>query len=250
MTAINLTLATIHSLRTFHYDFSDQAITDEDLQTILQAAVRAANASARQTYSIVVVEDRAMIKELGGAGSHLLIFCVDFTRLVDLAAHLGYEVSFDGMVPFITGAFDTALAAQTAVIAAKSLGIDSLFTNSIHRMPLARVYELLQLPPRYCFPLMALALGYAKNEPAFQKGRLSGHGIIHHDRYHRLSAPELDTLIEQYDDETLHLGLSQDWRNDETMRHYLDWFFTHWHRPVNEEKQREVMAVLKSEGFM
>jgi nitroreductase len=66
MSSQNETLITIHSLRSTHGDFSEKEISAEDVQTIVTAAVRAANASARQSYSIVVVEDRELMKKLCG----------------------------------------------------------------------------------------------------------------------------------------------------------------------------------------
>ena len=82
----NETLETIHSLRSTHGNFTEQEVSDEDFQAILAAAVRAANASARQSYSIVVVEDSALIKQLCGyVGSKGLVFCVDYTRIIDTA---------------------------------------------------------------------------------------------------------------------------------------------------------------------
>ena len=137
----NETLKTIHSLRSTHGNFTEREVSDEDVQTIIGAAVRAANASARQSYSIVVVEDRALIKQLCGyVGSKGLVFCVDYTRIIDAAEHLGHSFSAEGTTSFVTGSIDTILVAQTAAIAAQSLGIDSLFTNGIHRGDMSRVY--------------------------------------------------------------------------------------------------------------
>ena len=62
----NETLQTIHSQRSTHGNFTAREVSDEDVQMILDAAVRAANASARQSYSIVVVEDRELMKALCG----------------------------------------------------------------------------------------------------------------------------------------------------------------------------------------
>lgn len=126
-------------MRSIHGNFSLQEITDEDLEIILDACVRAANASARQSYSIIVVKDRNLMKELSGfPGSKALVFCVDYNRIIDATEHLGQQFSEDGVIPFVTGSTDTILAAQTAAIAAKSMGIDSLFTNGIHRGDIAR----------------------------------------------------------------------------------------------------------------
>ena len=84
---MNETLNTLHSLRSIHGNFSDQEITDEDLRTILNASVRAANASARQSYSIVVVEDHDVMRQLCGyVGSKLLLFCVDYNRIIATAS--------------------------------------------------------------------------------------------------------------------------------------------------------------------
>jgi nitroreductase len=226
----NETLRTIHSLRTIHGDFSDKAVPDETIQLIIGASVRAANASALQSYSIIVVQDDATIAKLTGyRGSHLLLYCLDYTRVSDSAAHLGYRFEGTDMESFVTGSTNTILAAQTAVIAAKSLGVDSLLTNGIHRGDMQRVWDILGLPEQYCFPLIALVLGYAAKEPAYTKGRLSGPGVVHFGKYHRVTKTELDEIVRQYDDKSRHLGLVEDW--DQTgHKHYQDWLYKEWLR--------------------
>jgi nitroreductase len=236
----NETLRTIHSLRSTHGNFSDKEVKDEDLRTILNAAIRAANSSARQCYSIVVVEDRKLMKQVTGyAGSKVLIFCVDYNRLIDTARYLGYTYDVGRTIWFITASTDTILAAQTAAIAARSLGIDSLFTNGIHRGDPRRVYDLLKLPEKHCFPLIALILGYATKEPEFLKGRLNGPGIIHFGEYHRLTDQELMDIVKQYDDPERHLGLIQDWK-EKGFDHYLDWFYKVWSRPADRKQQEDI----------
>jgi nitroreductase len=141
---MNDTLQTIHSIRTIHGDFSEQEISEADLNQILKACITAANASARQSYSIIVLDDQTRMRELFSyQGSRALIFCVDFTRIMAAARHLGHAFDNDDIIGFITGTIDTMLAVQTAVIAAKSLGIDSLITNGLHRNNLDKVYEVL-----------------------------------------------------------------------------------------------------------
>jgi nitroreductase len=251
MSPQNETLTTIHSLRSTHGDFSEKEISAEDVQTIVTAAVRAANASARQSYSIIVVEDRELMKELCGyEGSKGLVFCTDYNRIIDAANHLGHTFAADGMVSFVTGSTDTILAAQTAAIAARSLGIDSLFTNGIHRGDMTRVYELLDLPREYCFPLIMLVLGYATQEPEYLKGRLSGVGVVHYGKYHRATPEELDELVRSYDDPELHLGLDDTWEQ-QGLDHYLDWFFTVWSIRGGERRGRsQVSELLERTGFM
>ena len=59
---MNETLNTIQNLRSIR-SFSEKEITDSDLNTILDSAVRAATAGMQQSYSIVVVEDKEIMKE-------------------------------------------------------------------------------------------------------------------------------------------------------------------------------------------
>jgi nitroreductase len=138
---VNETLKTIHGLTTTRTgNFSDRAVTDEDVQTVVRAAVRAANASARQDYSIIIMGDA------------------------------GY------LMQFLTGAIDASLAVQTAVIAARLLGIGSLVTNRVVHHDLEIACRLLELPATGCFPLLALCLGYPKQEPA---GKRPGNSTRH-----------------------------------------------------------------------
>ncbi|MFX0124990.1 MAG: nitroreductase family protein [Candidatus Hodarchaeota archaeon] len=236
---MNETLNTIQKLRSIR-NFSEKEIKDSDLNTILDAAVRAATAGMQQSYSIVVVENKKILKELFYNANKALVFCVDHNRLVDTAKHLNQTYLVDHLEAFVTGSTDTLLAAQTAAIAAKSLEIDSLFTNSIHRTNF-RIYEILNLPEQYCFPLITLCLGYRSKEPNHKKGRLQNFGIIHYNNYQKLSTKELDKIIEDYDNEENNLTFVK-WK-EMGFKHYLDWYFTECFTPMDTP---ETKAITKS----
>lgn len=247
---MNQTISTIYDLRSIHGDFSEKEVTDADLKIILDSCVRAANASARQSYAIVAVTDRRVIKErFAYGGSKALLFCVDYNRIISSAHQLGHEFANEGILSFITGSTDTILAAQTAAIAAKSLGIDSLFTNSVHRCDIKGLYEAFNLPKKHCFPLIALILGYPKKEPEFQKSRLNGTGVIHYNQYHAADDHEIDEIIAQYDDNNTHLAMNNNWVMG-GFSHYLDWFYTVWCGGENSIKQKEVYSILRDAEFI
>jgi len=249
---MNETLKTIYNLRSVHGDFSSKEVTPDDLNAILNACIRAANASARQSYSIIVVEDRSVIKEfLGYDGDKALIFCVDYNRIVNTARHLNHSYQVEGMIAFITGSVDATLAAQTAAIAAKSLGIDSLFTNSIHRGDMRRIYKQFELPQKHCFPLIALILGYSATEPKHLKGRLKK-GVIHYNRYHSLTDEELENIVQEYDDPQKHLGSIDNWK-ERGFTHYLEWFYSVWSKRganVLPERLDQFYEILKRADFL
>jgi nitroreductase len=246
----NDTLKTIGTLRTIHGNFQDQPLPESALQTILQATVRSANTSNMQNYSIVVVKDRERMKQVCTyQGGCLLVYCVDYTRMKTLAEHLGYSFCPDDMNCFCLASIDAILAVQTAAITARSLGIDYLITNGIHRGDMARVWKLLGLPAKHCFPLIAMVLGYPTEEPAFKKGRLNGPGVIHHEKYHRLTKEEAEEMVRQYDDPARHLAL-EGWKAGQSP-HYLDWVFTQWWpAPKPPEQETQILRFLKRSGFV
>jgi nitroreductase len=245
----NSTLKTIHSLRTIHGNFTDRPIPETALQAILEACVRAANASNNQSYAIIVVRDRKKMTQLCGySGSCLLVFCADYNRIKSEAELMGYRFDPGNMEFFVTASTNTVLAAQTAVIAAKSMGIDSLLTNGIHRGDMGRLWTLLALPEKHCFPVIALVLGYPTTEPASLKGRLTATGVIHSDTYHRLTPQETGELIQKYDQPGQHLALRDDW-SAKGYKHYLDWYFKEWAGRANGEES-QILRVLKLSGFL
>jgi len=227
---MNETMKIIENIKTVR-KFSDKNISEDHLSLILKSCVNAATASARQTYSIIVIDDKQVMKEIGYVGNKMLLFCVDFNRVIDAAEYLGFQYKYGiPIVDFITGSTDTILAAQTAAIAAKSLGIDSFFSNCIHRGNINRIYDLLNLPEKYCFPMIALMLGYSddKKVKLTKKGRLSGPGIIHFNKYQRLDNEGLNNIILEYDSQDKHfLSLIDGW-GKKGYKHYLEYFYEKW----------------------
>ncbi len=187
----------------------------------------------------------------GYQASVLLLYCVDTNRMGDLASHLGQPYAMDPAWMCTTGAVDTVMAAQTAAIAARSLGLDYLFTNGIHRGDPQRVFTTLELPERDCLPLVALLLGYSAKERGPRKGRWCGPGIIHHGRYQRLTRDERNAQVAAYDDPHQNLGLNQVWR-DKGCAHYLEFLFTQWCRPFDAGKQppSAMTTILRRQGFI
>jgi nitroreductase len=248
------TLETLHALRSTHGAFTDRPVAEEDLEAILTAATRAANASARQAYSIIVLDQRDRMEQLlGYRAARALVFCVDYHRLGRLAARLGHGFSPGDVLELLNGAVDVSLAAQNAVVAARALGIDSLVTNGLHRRPLALVYRELGLPEEGVFPLITVLLGTARDAGERGKARLPLAHVVHRDRYRSPDAAEVDALVALYDDRAARIGMVDLWDGAE-YPHYLDWFFERWigkpaEARVPTGKLKEVQDRLVASGF-
>jgi nitroreductase len=247
---MNPTLETLQALHSTHGDFDARDISASDLNRILDTCVLAANASNKQSYAVVVVRDKERMQELTPyVGSAALVFCVDSNRLQATAARLGLGYRASRIMTFLTAYTDTCLAAQTAAIAAQSLGIDSLFTNGIHRGDVNRVYKTLELPATGCFPVIELVLGYAQTPASSKRGRLSGAAIVHEETYSQLSDRAADDIIAQFDNPDLNLSVGTQWR--ETHEHFLGWFFDVWmNRMPPQEGPSTLFNRLVESGFL
>lgn len=203
--------------------FTDQPITESQLQAILKSAQAASTSSYEQAYSIVRVTDsetRSSIAELAGnqpyvvSAPEFLIFCADYHR----NAHIAQQ-SFDSKVDqswaesLLVATVDASLAAQNAVIAAESMDMGCCYIGGI-RNDVDRVVELLSLP-ELVFPLFGLCLGYPAQDPE-TKPRLPVDVVLHQDKYRSIDLQrsllaEYDTVVSQYYDARTKGKLTQSW---------------------------------------
>ncbi|MFW9924179.1 MAG: nitroreductase family protein [Candidatus Thorarchaeota archaeon] len=245
---MNETIDTLSNLRSIR-EFSDKEIKTKELETILEATLRTANSGGRQVYSIIVIKDKQLLEEYFYKANIALVFCVDYNRWIDCAKNLDHSIQVGDIRGFFLGSIDAIMASQTATIAAKSLGIDSLVTSRLFRMELEKVYKILNLPEKYCFPLISICLGYAKEEPGYLKGRIRK-GVIHYDKYQRLSPSEIDEVIAEYDKEENHFSsLTIEKIHQEGYKGYLDRYFSNWDGSFSDEEVKDCYATLKKIGF-
>ena len=120
----------------------------------------------------------------------------------------------------------------------------------MYRGDFSRVFDLLKLPEKHCFPLIALVLGYANQEPAHLRGRLTGPCIVHRGEYHTADKDELRTIVQRYDDPDTKLGLPIPWK-EKGFEHFLDWFFEVWtNRSPTGEGRSQLFEWLIKTGFV
>lgn len=197
---LNPTFDLIHrhgSVRSYRPD----PVPQETIEAIVAAAQRTSTSSNMQAYSVVAVTDlatRSRLSELCGGQAHIaqapvfLAWCADLARL-DRACELrGYTQETGYVENFLVAAVDAAIAAQTAALAAESLGLGICYIGSIRNNP-AQVIELLGLP-RLTFPVTGMTLGWPAAEPPIRP-RLPLPAVLHWERYD----PEHDAELAEYD---------------------------------------------------
>ncbi|RFA37554.1 nitroreductase A [Virgibacillus dokdonensis] len=171
--------------------FKDKKLTEEQIQTIVEAAQMASTSSYVMAYTIIGVTDERIKEKLAAISGqsyvqnngHLFVFCGDLHRTEQLGSQEDREQMQQSLASpeqFIVMTVDAALASQNAAIAAEDLGLGICYLGSL-RNDVYQVSELLQLPERVV-PLFGMAVGYPDHEPE-QKPRLPIDVIYHENHY-------------------------------------------------------------------
>lgn len=189
----NETIELLQSHRSIR-KFTDEPIPREMLEEILTSVQWAPSSHNVQAYSIIVVDDKEKKKalsEIAGSQKYVtecpvfLIFCADFYRL-SLACEM-WDTSFEvkEIENVLVAAVDTALAAENALIAARSFGLGGVMIGGIRNNP-QQVKELVGLPP-YTMPIMGMCLGFPDQNP-WQKPRTPKDIVVHYNQYQQKEA--------------------------------------------------------------
>ena len=208
---MNETLKLQHSHRS-ERAFSDEAISDAELDAIVEAAWRAPTSINSQQISLVVVRDagrRAKIAEIAGGQPWIAKAPVFITVVIDqnktaLAAQLTgqTQIIHESVEGFASAAVDAGIALGNLMIAARSLGLGIVPIGGIRRDPQALI-DLLKLPPQ-TYPIAGVSIGHVETA-ATQKPRLPLPSFRHDEEY---DAAKLEPAILAYDK-----TLSQYWRD-------------------------------------
>jgi FMN reductase [NAD(P)H] len=190
--------------------YKDRPLPDGALERILDAAQRAPSWCNYQTYSIIVVDDRAKREALreqcdgqvfvADCGV-LLVFCADISRLVRVCDRQGYTFASDQINTQLYAHGDALLACQNAALAAESMGLGTCMLGNIRKNP-QEVSDLLNLP-QYVFATVGLAMGYADEDPAV-KPRLPRETVVGWNAYPRETQEE---GLSDYDVTTCRSGI-------------------------------------------
>jgi len=185
--------------------FTEQDIEDELLMAILNSARRSPTSSNMQTYSIVVVRNPEVKKELAvlaGGQKHIetcpvfLAFCADITRLEAICEFHGQTLS-KNLETTLVSSIDAALVGMSVQTAAESFGLGGVMIGGIRNNP-KEAAELLELP-KGVYITYGMCLGWPdENLVPDRKPRLAEHVVIHKETYKTENiADEIKTYNQQ-----------------------------------------------------
>lgn len=190
-------------------DYKSDPVPPDMIETIVAAAQRSSTSSNLQMTSVVVVTDadkRARLSRLCGDQKHVaqapvfLAWCADLYRLDRVCELRGYQQVAEYVENFLLAAVDTAIASQTAALAAESLGLGICYIGSIRNNP-RQVIELLALP-RLVFPITGMTVGWPAHTPRIRP-RLGTRAMLHWETYNR----DQDEALYEYDQAMIATGI-------------------------------------------
>ncbi|CAE6938204.1 NAD(P)h-flavin oxidoreductase [Vibrio sp. B1REV9] len=193
---MNSTIQTILNHRSIR-KFRSEAISSEQLQTIIQAGLAASSSSMLQVVSIIRVTDlekRQRLAQYAGnqayveSAAEFLVFCIDYQRHVSINPNV--QTDFTELT--LIGAVDSGIMAQNCLLAAESMGLGGVYIGGL-RNNAEKVDALLELPQGSAV-LFGMCLGHPDQSPEI-KPRLPAHIIVHENQYEPLNLGD----IQQYD---------------------------------------------------
>jgi FMN reductase (NADPH)/FMN reductase [NAD(P)H] len=192
--------------------YEERPIRAEDRELLLQATLRAPTAGNMMLYSIIEVNDQAAKDTLARTCDNqpfiaraplVWLFLADYQRWFDyfllsgvaeLSRRRGEAMRVPQEGDLFLACCDALIAAQTAVIAAESLGIGSCYIGDI--MENYEIHRELFGLPRYVFPICLLCFGYP-TQGQLQRPmtpRFDRKFIVFPDRYRRLDQADFDEM--------------------------------------------------------
>ncbi|MDE6980826.1 MAG: nitroreductase family protein, partial [Lachnospiraceae bacterium] len=147
--------------------YTQEEISKENKEVILNAALQAPSAGCQLLYTILDITDQEKKEKLADLCDHqpfiaqakmVLIFCADCHKWLTFYREAGLSPRKPGKGDLLLAVEDALIAAQNAVTAAESLGIGSCYIGDIMENA-ETIKELLELPA-YVFPACMLVFGY------------------------------------------------------------------------------------------
>jgi len=240
--------------------YSEQPILTAEKKQVLNAAMRAPTAGNMMLYSIIEIEDQNIKNKLSITCDHqpfianapwVLLFVADYQRWWDYYQHcqmkkyceekgLVYRLPQEG--DMLLAVCDALIAAQTAALAAESMGIGSCYIGDI--LENYEIHRKLLSLPDYVLPITLLCFGYPnKSDNSLRKTpRFEREFIYFKNRYKRLDDEALSRMFQPMEDLHTREGWSLDGARNIGQNNYQRKFIADFSIEMN----RSVKAMLNN----
>ena len=233
--------------------YTQQDVSDELLNRLMNEAARTQTMGNLQLYSVVVTRSAEMKAKLSPAHFNqpmvkeapvVLTICADFNRTSFWAKCRNAEPSYDNFLSYINAATDALLYTQTLCNLMDEEGLGYCYLGTTVYQP-QQIIDTLQLP-KLVMPVATLTVGWPAEEPALSD-RLPLESFVHQETYQDYMGADIDTYYnykENLEENKNFVRIN----NKETLAQvFTDIRYT---RKDNEAMSEEMLRTLVRQGFL
>ena len=233
--------------------YTQQDVSDELLNRLMNEAARTQTMGNLQLYSVVVTRSAELKAKLSPAhfnqpmvkeASVVLTICADFNRTSTWAKCRKAEPGYDNFLSFINAATDALLYTQTLCNLMDEEGLGYCYLGTTVYQP-QQIIDALQLP-KLVMPVATLTVGWPDEEPALSD-RLPIESFVHQETYQDYMGADIDTYYnykENLEENKNFVRIN----NKETLAQiFADIRYT---RKDNEAMSEEMIRTLVRQGFL
>ncbi len=186
-----------------HRAYRPDAVPQEQLERLVDAARHASTSSFIQAYSVIVVRDaarRAECARLCGGQAHIAqapvfaAICADLHLLAAACGRHGTQLQAQSLELLLQATIDAALLGQNLQLAVEAEGLGACMIGGARNHPL-EIARLLELPS-HAYVVFGMTIGVPADDP-IPRGRMPLRGVMHLERH---DGSRSDAVLDAADD--------------------------------------------------
>ena len=233
--------------------YTQQPISDELLNRLLEEASHTQTMGNLQLYSVVVTRSQEAKQALAPFHFNqpmvtqapvVLTICADFRRVSDWCECRQAVPGYDNMLSFMNAATDALLYTQTFCNLAEEQGLGICYLGTTLYMP-AQIAEQLHLPA-LTFPVATLTVGWPDENPEHQD-RLPLDSFVHQESYQAYTPERIDRFYSAKEALPANQGFVEENGKETLAQVFTDVRYT---RKDNEAMSHGMLAAFRKQGFL
>ena len=233
--------------------YTQQPISDELLNRLLEEASHTQTMGNLQLYSVVVTRSQEAKQALAPFHFNqpmvtqapvVLTICADFRRVSDWCECRQAVPGYDNMLSFMNAATDALLYTQTFCNLAEEQGLGICYLGTTLYMP-AQIAEQLHLPA-LTFPVATLTMGWPDENPE-QQDRLPLDSLVHQASDQAYTPERIDRCYSAKEALPANQGFVEENGKETLAQVFTDVRYT---RKDNEAMSHGMFAALRKQGFL
>ena len=159
-------------------DYTDEQVSDKDVERLIEAARWAPSAGNTQPWEFVIVKDAEMKRKLSDAALNqtfiqkvpvVIVVCADEKRSSRIYGNRGEK---------LYSIQDTAAATENMILAAQELGLATCWVGAFQEKEVAKAVKA----PKNVKPVAIIPVGYPAGKPSASQRR-SVNEIVHYETF-------------------------------------------------------------------